>query len=187
MFTKRTIKKQEVVTSVDTASEALTVSLSEKARIDLDYMSALSGKSSEKIIVELQGIIFLNPLSDKWETADEYLSGNVREKLKTARLFAEKNPEYASNVKALEGVQPQELEAADIEVRLGATWIDTKYINQFMQDVFKTPKHMFMHDAIGVQFSKSTCEWNIKGKMPTMAILLLIRHLDLPEPTHIRS
>ena len=123
MFTRRTIKKQEVVTSVDTASEALAVSLGEKARVDLAYMSELSGKSEAEVTQELAGVIFQNPVTEKWETADEYLSGNVREKLATAKVFAQNRPEYAINVSALERVQPKELDASEIEVRIGATWI----------------------------------------------------------------
>ena len=164
MFSKRTIKKAEVVTSVDTASEALAVSLGERARVDLAYMSELTGKSEEEVAKELARVIFQNPVTEKWETADEYLSGNVREKLATAREFAENRPEFAINVTALEGVQPKELDASEIEVRIGATWIDPKYINDFMRDTFQTPEHLFRRDTIGVQFSGVTGEWNIKGK-----------------------
>lgn len=121
MFTKRTIKKAEVVTSVDTASEALAVSLSEKARVDLDYMAELTGKEIEAITEELRGVIFQNPVTDQWENADEYLSGNVRDKLETAKVYAENHPEYAINVQALTQVQPTELDASEIEVRIGAT------------------------------------------------------------------
>lgn len=119
MFTKRTIKKAEVVTSVDTAAEALAVSLSEKARVDLDYMAELSGKSTDTIKEELTGVIFNNPVTDKWETADEYLSGNVRDKLETAKVYCGEPPEYAVNVQALTQVQPKELDASEIEVRIG--------------------------------------------------------------------
>ena len=164
MFTKRTIKKQEVVTSVDTASEALAVSLGEKAGVDLAYMSQLSGKSVEDITKELAGVIFQNPVTEKWETADEYLSGNVREKLSVARTFAENHPEYAINVTSLEGVQPKELDASEIEVRIGATWISTKYIEDFMRETFETPEYLFDRKAIGVQYSNVTGQWNVKGK-----------------------
>lgn len=164
MFTKRTIKKQEVVTSVDTASEALAVSLSEKARVDLPYMAGLTGKSEEEIKKELSGIIFTNPVTDRMETADEYLSGNVREKLQTARVFAESHPEYSVNVTALEGVQPKELDASEIEVRLGATWIRTAYIEDFMRDTFETPDYLFDRNLVGVQYSDITGQWNVKGK-----------------------
>lgn len=164
MFTKRTIKKQEVVTSVDTASEALAVSLSEKARVDLPYMAGLTGKSEEEIKKELSGIIFTNPVTDRMETADEYLSGNVREKLQTARVFAESHPEYSVNVTALEGVQPKELDASEIEVRLGATWIRTAYIEDFMRDIFETPDYLFDRNLVGVQYSDITGQWNVKGK-----------------------
>ena len=164
MFTRRTIKKQEVVTSVDTASEALAVSLGEKARVDLAYMSELSGKSEEEVTKELAGVIFQNPVTEKWETADEYLSGNVREKLATAKIFAENRPEYAINVSALEDVQPKELDASEIEVRIGATWIDTKYIEDFMRETFQTPEYLFDRNLVGIQYSDVTGQWNVKGK-----------------------
>ena len=164
MFTKRTIKKAEVVTSVDTASEALAVSLSEKARVDLDYMAELTGKDVDTVKEELTGIIFQNPLMDKWETADEYLSGNVRDKLETAKVYAESHPEYAVNVQALTQVQPKELDASEIEVRIGATWIDPKYIEDFMRETFETPQHLLDRNVVGVQYSDVTGQWNIKGK-----------------------
>ena len=164
MFSKRTIKKAEVVTSVDTASEALAVSLGEKARVDLAYMSELTGKSEEDVAKELAGIIFQNPVTEKWETADEYLSGNVREKLATARVFAENRPEFAINVTALEGVQPKELDASEIEVRIGATWIEPKYIEDFMRETFETPDYLFDRNLVGVQYSDVTGQWNVKGK-----------------------
>ncbi len=164
MFWKRTIKKQEVVTSVETASEALAVSLGEKAKVDLAYMSGLSGKSEETLIQELTGVIFQNPLTEQWETADEYLSGNVREKLATARIFAASHPEYASNVSFLEKVQPKDLDASEIEVRIGATWIDPSYIEAFMKDTFETPEYLFYHNMISVRYSSVTGQWNIKGK-----------------------
>ena len=164
MFTKRTIKKQEVVTSVDTASEALAVSLSEKAGVDLAYMSELTGKSGEEITKELAGVIFQNPVTEEWETADEYLSGNVREKLSVARTFAENHPEYVINVSSLEGVQPKELDASEIEVRIGATWISTKYIEDFMRETFETPEYLFDRNTMGVQYSNVTGQWNVKGK-----------------------
>ena len=164
MFTKRTIKKQEVVTSVDTASEALAVSLAERAGVDLAYMSQLAGKSEEEITKELAGIIFQNPVTEEWETADEYLSGNVREKLSVARTFAENHPEYAINVTSLEGVQPKELDASEIEVRVGATWISTKYIEDFMRETFETPEYLFDRNIMGVQYSNVTGQWNVKGK-----------------------
>ena len=164
MFTKRTIKKQEVVTSVDTASEALAVSLSEKAGVDLAYMSQLADKSEEEITKELAGVIFQNPVTEEWETADEYLSGNVRGKLSVARTFAENHPEYAINVSSLESVQPKELDASEIEVRIGATWISTKYIEDFMRETFETPEYLFDRKTMGVQFSNVTGQWNVKGK-----------------------
>lgn len=164
MFAKRTIKKAEVVTSVDTSSEALTISLSEKGKIDLPFMSKLVGKDTDTLVNELTGIIFKNPENDLWETADHYLSGNVREKLSIVRTLVESHPEYAPNVKALTQVQPKELDASEIEVRIGATWIDPKYINDFLRDVFLTPKNLLSNDIIGVQYSNVTGTWNIKGK-----------------------
>ena len=164
MFTKRTIKKQEVVTSVDTASEALAVSLSEKAGVDLAYMSQLTDKSEEEITKELAGVIFQNPVTEEWETADEYLSGNAREKLSVARTFAENHPEYAINVSSLESVQPKELDASEIEVRIGATWISTKYIEDFMRETFETPGYLLERKTMGIQYSGVTGQWNVKGK-----------------------
>ena len=164
MFSKRTIKKAEVVTSVDTASEALAVSLGERAKVDLTYMSELTGKSEEEVAKELARVIFQNPVTEKWETADEYLSGNVREKLATARVFAENRPEFAINVTALEGVQPKELDASEIEVRIGATWIEPKYIEDFMRETFETPDYLFDRNLVGVQYSDVTGQWNVKGK-----------------------
>ena len=164
MFSKRTIRRAEAVTSVDTAAEALAVSLSEKAGIDLPYMESLTGKGQEEIIQELKGVIFQNPFTEKWETADEYLSGNVRDKLNSARIFAEHDPKYAINVSALEQVQPKELEASEIEVRIGATWIDIRYIEDFMCEVFETPEHYFDRNIMSVQYSDISEQWNIKGK-----------------------
>ncbi len=164
MFTKRTIKKAEVVTSVDTATEALAVSLSEKAKVDLDYMAELSGKDADTIKEELTGVIFQNPVTDKWETADEYLSGNVRDKLETAKTYAENHPEYTVNVQALTQVQPKELDASEIEVRIGATWVKPEYLEDFMRDTFETPQHLFDKNVMGIQFSDVTGQWNVKGK-----------------------
>lgn len=164
MFTKRTIKKAEVVTSVDTASEALAVSLAEKAAIDFEYMSELSGKDEDTLIDELTGIIFKNPLSEKWETADAYLSGNVRKKLEAAETFAKNEPMYEVNVEALKRVQPRELDASEIEVRIGATWIEPRFIEDFMREVFETPEHLLNRDVIKIQYSDVTGQWNVKGK-----------------------
>ena len=164
MFTKHTIKKAEVVTSVDTASEALSVSLAEKAAIDFEYMSELSGKDEDTLIDELTGIIFKNPLSEEWETADAYLSGNVRNKLEAAETFAKNEPMYAVNVEALKRVQPRELDASEIEVRIGATWIEPRFIEDFMREVFETPEHLLNRDVIKIQYSDVTGQWNVKGK-----------------------
>lgn len=164
MFSKRTIKKAEVVSSVDTASEALAVSLGEKAKVNLPYMEELTGKDIDILIEDLSGVIYKNPLTDEWETADEYLSGNIREKLKVASTYAENHPEFAINVQALKAVQPKELDASEIEVRIGATWIDAGYIEDFMSDTFETPAHLLNRDIIGVQFSNITGEWKIQGK-----------------------
>lgn len=172
MFTKRTIKRQEVVTSVDTAGEALSVSMSEKACVDIGYMASLLGgdENYDRVVTELQGVIFKNPLSDLddpyagWETGDEYLSGNVREKLEIARLCAKNHPEYAVNVTALERVQPKLLDASEIEIRLGANWVDTRYIDDFMHEIFETPKGKINNGVIGAQYSEVSGQWNIKGK-----------------------
>ena len=164
MFTKRTIKKAEVVTSVDTASEALAVSLAEKAAIDFKYMSELSGKDEDTLIDELTGIIFKNPFSEEWETADAYLSGNVRNKLEAAETFAKNESMYAVNVEALKRVQPRELDASEIEVRIGATWIEPRFIEVFMREVFETPEHLLNRDVIKIQYSDVTGQWNVKGK-----------------------
>ena len=163
IFTKRTIRKPEPVTSVDTASEALAVSIGEKAGVDLPYMAQLVGKSEGEITEELRGVIFRNPLTDRWETSDEYLSGNVREKLQTARSFAENHPEFETNVQGLERVQPKDLEASEIEVRLGATWIKPEYITQFMGETFHTPRYL-LGSRIDVKYAKVNGQWNISGK-----------------------
>lgn len=169
MFTKRTIKRAEVVTSVDTASEALAVSLSEKARVDITYMMELTGKSDTEITDDLVGVIFKEPISEEWQTADEYLSGNVRDKLAVAKSAAESSPEYEVNAKALEAVMPKDLEASEIEVRIGATWIKSEYVDQFMREIFKTPEYLTRSyglggATVGVQYSAVTGVWNVKGK-----------------------
>ncbi|HKM33960.1 MAG TPA: helicase SNF2, partial [Lachnospiraceae bacterium] len=153
MFSKRTIKKAEVVTSVDTASEALAVSLGEKAKVDVGFMAELANITEGEVVQELAGVIFKNPLTQLWEAADEYLSGNVRDKLMVVKSMVEKHPEYITNVKSLEQVQPKELDAAEIEVRIGATWIDTRYLDDFMKDIFQTPDYLLRRDTVGVQYS----------------------------------
>ena len=170
MFSKRTIKPHTPVTSVDTASEALAVSLGEKATIDMDYMMKLSGKSENEIFEDLKGVIFLNPLYEygnsyepKYLTADEYLSGNVREKLKIARNSAELYPEdYKVNVEALQKVQPKDLTASEISVRLGATWLPPDDVQEFIFHLLETPRYAQWN--IKVHFSPFTSEWNIEGK-----------------------
>ena len=162
IFTKRTIKPHEVVTSVDTASEALALSISEKACVDMHYMAQLSGKSQDELIDELNGVIFLDPTRGNWQTADEYLSGNVRQKLQQAEAAAVDAPGYAPNVEALRQAQPKDLDASEIEVRLGATWIDEWYIQQFMEQTFHPPYNR--KNPIQVNYSPSTAEWNISGK-----------------------
>ena len=164
IFTKRTIHRAEPVTSVDTASEALAVSIGEKAKVDIPYMMELTGKTEEEVTEELTGVIFKNPLTDKWEPSDEYLSGNVREKLNIARQFAENHPEYMVNVQALERVQPKDLDASEIEARLGATWISTDYITEFMAETFHTPRQHINYERIKVQYAEVTGQWNVKGK-----------------------
>lgn len=164
IFTKRTIRRAEPVTSVDTASEALAVSIGEKAKVDIPYMMELTGKTEEEVTEELTGVIFKNPLTDKWEPSDGYLSGNVREKLNIARQFAENHPEYMVNVQALERVQPKDLDASEIEARLGATWISPDYITEFMAETFHTPRQHINYERIKVQYAEVTGQWNVKGK-----------------------
>ena len=164
IFTKRTIRRAEPVTSVDTASEALAVSIGEKAKVDIPYMMELTGKTEEEVTEELTGVIFKNPLTDKWEPSDEYLSGNVREKLNIAKQFAENHPEYMVNVQALERVQPKDLDASEIEARLGATWISPDYITEFMAETFHTPRQHINYERIKVQYAEVTGQWNVKGK-----------------------
>ena len=163
MFTKRTIKKAVAVTSVETATEALALSLNERAKVDLTYMAQLTGKTEEKITEELVGVIFKNPLTDQWESGDEYLSGNVRDKLNTARTFAESHPEFTPNVRALEAVQPRNLEASEIEVRVGATWIEPSDYQNFMTELLHTPWYLAQKE-IQVKFSEVNGEWRITGK-----------------------
>ena len=205
MFTKRTIKKAEVVTCVDTASEALALSLNEKAGVDISFMAELTGKSEKDITDDLVGVIYKNPATDRWEPADEYLSGNVREKLRIAENMAEGRDiddrtsdergidgtesdggdtnsrpadtdlqnesddyDYSINVRALKGVMPKDLDASEIEVRIGATWIEPSYYEQFMKETFKTPEYLtnsrWSQSIVGVQFSDITGQWNIRGK-----------------------
>ena len=170
MFFKRTIKPHKPVTEVDTADEALAVSMGEKAAIDMEYMMELSGKSEEELFADLKGVIFLNPLYEygnsyepKYLMADEYLSGNVREKLATAKRSAALYPEdYTVNVQALEKVQPKDLTASEISVRLGATWIPPEIFQQFMFEFLDTPRYAQWN--IKVHYSQFTGEWNIEGK-----------------------
>ena len=163
MFTRRTIRAHEAVTSVDTASEALALSISEKACVDMAYMAQLTGKDEDALASDLRGVIFRNPENKRWETADEYLSGNVREKLRIAQsaqnLF---EGDYAGNVEALKAAQPKDLDASEIEVRLGATWIDPSYIREFMWETFETP--FYQQRMIDVTYSAFTAEWNIRNK-----------------------
>ena len=168
MFSKRTIKPHEAVTTVDTANEALAVSISEKACVDMAYMEQLTGKTSEELSAELQGVIFRVPGQAEpdgrphYVTSDEYLSGNVRRKLRQAQRAAEQDPAFAVNVEALTAAQPKDLDASEIEVRLGATWIDKEYIQQFMYETFKTPP--YLRDVIEVKYVPYTAEWQVTGK-----------------------
>ena len=164
IFRQRTIRKPEPVQTVDSAVEALSVSMGEKACVDLAYMSSLYGKPEEEICEELRGLIFKEPVSEQWQTADEYLSGNVREKLRTAEIFAESHPEYQINVESLRKVQPQDLTAPEIHVRLGVTWIEPEEITQFMQELLGTPKYAIDSNSVKVLYSPSSGEWNVKGK-----------------------
>ena len=174
MFTKRTIRPERHITSVDTPSEALAVSIGERGRVDLRFMSELLGTPGEygRIAEELRGVIFRDPreaVADDplrgWHTADDYLSGNVRDKLMVARMAAATDPAYAVNVAALEQAQPKDLDASEIDVRLGATWIDKDYIQQFMEETFDTPWRL--RSAVQVKYSPSTAEWQVTGKNAT--------------------
>ena len=170
MFTKRTIRPERTVTSVDTPSEALAVSMGEHGRVDLPYMAELLGTPGEygRITTELSGVIFKDPSADPtdpeagWQMADEYLSGDVRTKLRIAQLAAETNPEFKVNVTALEKAQPKELEASEIDVRLGATWIAPEIIQKFMQETFQVP--YYLRRDVNVRFSPYTAEWRVQGK-----------------------
>ena len=170
MFTKRTIRPERTVTSVDTPTEALAVSIGERGRVDLPYMAELLGTPGEyeRITSELSGVIFKDPGTDPtdpeagWQMADEYLSGNVRAKLRMAQLAAETNPEFAVNVTALEKAQPKDLEASEIDVRLGATWLDPSIIQKFMAEIFQIP--YYLRHAVKVRYSHYTAEWRIEGK-----------------------
>ena len=169
MFTKRTIKQRVTITHVDTASEALAVSLAEKAKVDMDYMAELTGKTEQDIYADLTGVIFLNPMhgygsnaGEKYLTADEYLSGNVREKLAQAKTMAEQDPAFSTHVQALERVQPVDLSASEIAVRLGATWLPTTVVEQFMYELFSTPP--YCRRNIRVHYFQATGEWSIEGK-----------------------
>jgi len=160
MFTKRTIRQQSVVTSVDTATEALAVSLSEKANVDMPYMAELTGKTEEQLAEELTGVIFLNPTTKQYETADEYLSGDVRWKLQLLREIDD--PQYAANMDALEKVQPKDLSASEIDVRLGATWLPPEDIEKFVHELLSTA--YYIQNRIKVHYSPITAAWNIENK-----------------------
>ena len=175
MFTKRTIRPERVVTSVDTPSEALAVSIGEHGKVDLPYMADLLGTPGnyERITTELSGVIFKDPAADVddpeagWQTADEYLSGNVRNKLRMAQLAAESHPEFKVNVDALTKAQPKDLEASEIDVRLGATWLDPSIVQQFMMETFQPPYRIRYNNAITVRYSPYTSEWRISNKSAT--------------------
>ena len=175
MFTKRTIRPERIVTSVDTPSEALAVSIGEHGKVDLPYMAELLGTPGnyERITTELSGVIFKDPAADPtdpeagWQTADEYLSGNVRDKLRMAQLAAESHPEFKVNVDALTKAQPKDLEASEIDVRLGATWLDPSIVQQFMMETFQPPYRIRYNNAITVRYSPYTSEWRISNKSAT--------------------
>ena len=162
MFTKRTIRQQRSVEHVETAAEALAVSIGERAKVDLEFMSKLSGLSEDELVRDLHGVIFADPVKNEWQTADEYLSGNVRQKLREAKTAAADDPAFEINVSALTQAQPKDLEASDIEVRLGATWISKDYIRQFMLETFKPP--IYLYGSMQVHYSKTTAEWRVEGK-----------------------
>ena len=167
MFTKRTIRPERAVTHVDTPAEALAVSIGEKGRVDLPYMAELLGTPEDfgRITEELRGVIFQDPSDQNWKTADEYLSGNVRNKLQIAKLAAANDPAFEVNVEALTAAQPKDLHATEIDVRLGATWISPDVIQKFMNETFQIP--FYLRYAIRVKFSPSTAEWRIEGKTKT--------------------
>ena len=169
MFTKRTIRRKEVITHVDTANEALAVSMEEYGKVDITFMSNLCGKSAEKITEELTGVIFKNPNTQEWETADEYLSGNVREKLRIAEKAAESEDIYKNNAEALENVQPKKLDASEIEIRLGTMWIPLEVYDQFMRETFQPSQ--YIKNIIKLRYSEYTGEWNIEGKNVDGSIL----------------
>ena len=162
MFSKRTIKPNKVITKADNSIDALILSISEKARVDIEYMQDLTGKTQEELVKDLEGSIYKDPITEEYVTADEYLSGNVREKLKVAKRFAENDPNYEANVKALEQVKIKDLSASEISVRLGATWIPPSDIEDFMFELLETNNRK--RDYIKVHYSKYTSEWNISGK-----------------------
>ena len=162
MFSKRTIRPRNEITSVQTVSEALAASLGEKARVDLDYMENLSGKSKQELIQELRGLIFQIPGTDRYVTSDEYLSGNVREKLRAAEVYAKVNPEFEINVEALRQVQPKDLSAAEITVKLGATWIPTEDIEQFVRETLSPSR--YAERQIHVRYMAATGSWYVEGK-----------------------
>lgn len=162
MFSKRTIKPHIKISKTDNCVDALISSISEKASVNLEYMSNLTGKTEEQLIKELEGSIYKDPMLDKYVTADEYLSGNIREKLKIAQEFSKNNPEYEINVKALESVKIKDLSASEISVRIGATWIPTNYIEQFIFELLETPT--YNRKEINVNYSNYTSDWNITGK-----------------------
>ena len=163
IFTKRTIKRAQAVTSVETADEALAVSISEKAGVDLPFMARLSGKSEEELVRDLAGVIFKNPLTGNYENADEYLSGYVKEKLALAESLVESDPSLAVNVEYLKSAQPRPLEASEIGIRLGAAWVKPEYITQFMAETFRTPERL-VGKTTGVLYNKRTGEWTVTGK-----------------------
>ena len=162
IFSKRTIRRRKPVTQVDTASEALAVSIGERAKVDLPFMARLTGKAEDEIVADLQGVIFLDPLEQTWQTADEYLSGNVRAKLRVAQTAAESDPSFAVNVEAFQAAQPKDLDASEIDVRLGTTWVDKAYIQRFMIELLGIP--YYEQRRIHVNYAPQTAEWSIDGK-----------------------
>jgi len=162
IFSKRTIRRRKPVTQVDTASEALAVSIGERAKVDLPFMARLTGKAEDEIVADLQGVIFLDPLEQTWQTADEYLSGNVRAKLRVAQTAVESDSSFAVNVEALQAAQPKDLDASEIDVRLGTTWVDKAYIQRFMIELLGIP--YYEQRRIHVNYAPQTAEWSIDGK-----------------------
>ena len=162
LFYQRTIRPRHEITHTDTAMEALSVSLQELGRVDLSYMARLCGTTEDVVQTGLTDVIFYDPKKEEWESGEEYLSGNVRQKLADAREYAAIDPRFQKNVEALQKVQPEPIQATQIRVRLGATWIPVNIVNRFMHEIFRTP--FYYRHQIHAEYSSATAEWKIEGK-----------------------